>query len=183
MTAQQQIVDRLAEINDATGYANDGRHDSAEQVRAYFTVASMRGMGLDRPDRHDEDVYWQQDLDDMAALVIQERSHMIGEVERLDETTVIVHTGHYGQHDLIEFEVTAERSEDEDGSWWDITLTETREEHMAGGGIRNRNVLGDPYVERYATEPTAGDLHTLAVEAADEAEHGLRSRARDNDES
>lgn len=59
------------QINAATGFANGEQFQSAEEVRAYFTVDNMREMfGLQDGSRYSQD-----DLDRMAEQVIESGFH------------------------------------------------------------------------------------------------------------
>jgi hypothetical protein len=62
----------MTEINDATGFANGEKFDSAEEVREYFTVAAMREMF----NGDQSELPTQCELDEMAEHVIVNGWHM-----------------------------------------------------------------------------------------------------------
>lgn len=64
--------DRFNEINDYTGFANGELFDSVEEVRQYFTRENM----IDCVDLPPEELPSQEDLDEMADIVIEYHWHM-----------------------------------------------------------------------------------------------------------
>lgn len=58
------------EMNDATGFANGMEFEDEQQVRDYFTIENMNHMFNDGTD------FTQDDLDEMAESVIENRWHM-----------------------------------------------------------------------------------------------------------
>lgn len=142
------------EISDATGFDSDLRFTDATAVRDYFTVENMRDMGIGRPWAQSAgtegiagyvlaDADWQERLNQMADEVIEHRWHMIGEVERRDHRTVIVHTGDYGACRITTFAAyVVDCWEDDDEvapeERFAARVWETTEVVQPGGGIVTR---------------------------------------------
>jgi len=63
------------QINDATGFANGDKWMTDEQIYDYFTTENMRRMFCDQA------TLTQDELDEMAEAVIENRWHMEAEVE------------------------------------------------------------------------------------------------------
>lgn len=64
--------DRFGEINDYTGFANGELFESKEEIRKYFTRENMINC-IDLPL---SELPSQDDLDEMADMVIEYRWHM-----------------------------------------------------------------------------------------------------------
>lgn len=164
------------QISDRTGFDNEMRFDNADEVRAYFTIDALVQMGL-TPDFDAEDFDaddFAYDLSMMADEVIEHGWHMIGEVIRLNDTTVQVVTGHYGACDITTIEAYVEdRWEDEDEDVpaedrYRLGVLYECKTHMPGGGISNTQTDYDPYPSLHPTRPTAEDVATLSREMADD---------------
>lgn len=74
-------ISRLQRISEATAFDQGDKFTSDEQVRGYFTVETMRGMGFD-------EIPSQDDLDRMADDVIDNRWHYEASVTKRQAATI-----------------------------------------------------------------------------------------------
>ncbi len=175
-----------SQISDATAFDNDMRFNDGAAVRDYFTLDTIRGMGIDADDLGADDDDRQYALVRMAADVIANGWHMIGEVQRIATTTVIVHTGNYGACEITGVSIDVEdRLEDEEredvdeGERYRVVTTYSVETHQAGGGITNTNWETDPEPMFLASAPTGEQIARWAREATDDLYEAREYTRRD----